>query len=313
MNKNHPCAIILESQCSNRCIFCQSNNVFTRTQEEMRFEFENNKANIIQLAENGFSYIEISGRDPIESPYLISTIEVLKQNNFNDAQLTTHGMHFSDINYANIIVNSGITILKIPLYGVTEEIHDSITQNKGSFKKTIEGIKNARLSNKNLKIKINTLILKQNKHQFIDIYNLSMGLGANQFIVDTVKLIGDSTIWGLNFQELKTTFALFSQNLTRLKNTRFIDYPFCLFGFYSPIIENKNNVPTFGNKYSVPEIYKTEKHGHPAYRNKSFVDICFKCKVKSKCDGFLDSYLNMQNNHIEKLIPVDRKLTLKTS
>ena len=59
------------------------------------------------------------------------------------------------------LADAGLDKLRIPIYGSTATIHDSITQVEGSFDETMRGIENIR-KHTDMDLLITTLIMKQN-------------------------------------------------------------------------------------------------------------------------------------------------------
>lgn len=66
--------------------------------------------------------------------------------------------------------------VEISLYGATPETYEEITGVKGSFKKCIEGIH--KLKEKNIRVKLKTLLMKPNRHEFEQIARLAENLGC---------------------------------------------------------------------------------------------------------------------------------------
>jgi MoaA/NifB/PqqE/SkfB family radical SAM enzyme len=316
-----PAAVIQGNFCSNSCMFCQKNQheknyfelkiKFVESLAKDFREFRNNLKNVGELKKKNFNFIEISGGDPLESIYTYQLIKRIKKAGFEDVQLSTHGMPLSDYEVAKKTVNSGITSLKIPLYGAKSLVHDGITQTKGSFKRTFEGLKNVKNINPNIKLILTTVLMKQNQKELEDLYKLSQILYADLFVVETVKLSNKDYFYALNYAEQKKLIRnFFINNPERIKNMKFVDYPYCVFGFFHEAIENYSAVPVFGSNYEVPDQFKTNIHGLPSYRNKKKLSICSKCKSTKGCDGVLSDYANWSKNSLEALEPVDKLLVL---
>jgi MoaA/NifB/PqqE/SkfB family radical SAM enzyme len=59
-----------------------------------------------------------------------------------DTTLYTNGKRLADIEFVHELIASGIKRITIPLYGVSDKHHDSLTQSQSSFTNTTKGIRN---------------------------------------------------------------------------------------------------------------------------------------------------------------------------
>lgn len=276
--------IILMPGCSNNCVFCgRSPRV---SDKELKIQEIKVLKNIHHLKKKGHSRIEISGNDPLEYDKIIPLIRYVKSQGFDFIQLSTHGLGFSDDNFLREFVNSGITAVKIPLYGSTAEIHDSVTRNKGSFVKIIKGIKG--LKKAGIEIQLCCLLVQQNKDDLVDILKLMKELKADKVYFSIPCL---SNIHDLSYYLPIKDQGKFFVNLDKFaKSNRipitFLDTPYCVFGYVPDNVFNQSGPPDLG-KYNQPD--KKNRSGikdMPKYRLKKKEDICRHCAAAGKCDGF---------------------------
>ena len=168
------CAIICEiNSCRNRCLFCNPTGYRTNRvidKQELRDIETQLLTQAIGLNKKGYDTVEISGCDPIKYEKIARFITILKSSlNFKTVILSTHGRNLDSIKFVKKIKKSGLDELRIPLYGAKASVHDSITQEKGSFKETLSGIKNVKKYEPLTKITLTTLVMKQNYKSIPDI------------------------------------------------------------------------------------------------------------------------------------------------
>ncbi|HZW56577.1 MAG TPA: TIGR04053 family radical SAM/SPASM domain-containing protein [Nitrososphaerales archaeon] len=82
----------------------------------------------------------------------------------------------------------GASSVSISLDGSTEEVHDSIRREPGTFKRTIEAIKDAQLAGLNLQV--NTAVMRRNLRELPSIFSLIKGLGVKTWEVFFLIRVG---------------------------------------------------------------------------------------------------------------------------
>jgi len=115
-------------------------------------------------------FIHMCDYDPNETIYLpcnidfrndfLEIIKLIRMWGFSRIILNTNGRMFSYKDFCSNITKMGINQFNVYLFGNDAKTHDSITGVKGSFEQTIQGIKNLREMNQNVKVlhKISDLI-----------------------------------------------------------------------------------------------------------------------------------------------------------
>jgi radical SAM protein with 4Fe4S-binding SPASM domain len=89
---------------------------------------------------------------------------------------------------AKKIVDSGVSRVAISLDGADADTHDEFRKLKGSFELAIKGFKN--LLALGMGMQVNCTIAKHNAHQFRDLYNLAVNLGAEAIHIFMLVPVG---------------------------------------------------------------------------------------------------------------------------
>ena len=299
--------IILNPGCSLSCIFC--GGARKRTELEIREQALAAYRNLKDLKEKGYKRIAISGSDPIEYEYITELIKYIKEDEgFKWVQLSTHGTRLADPVFLKKLTNSGVDELRMPIYGSTAKIHDSVTKKRGSFNQITAGIKNLLKRTDRIRILISCLIMKQNKNDLLNIVDFVDRLGIKNFYFSIPCLVprisGDYSSFYIPFKDLGGYLKKLYKHALRVNDKIFfLEIPFCAFGVFDPgHIRNVSGPPDLGKYCQPPQLYKTSVPSLPSYRLKKKVRMCKHCKASSRCDGFFCNDINRYG--VGKLKPI---------
>ncbi len=167
---SHRTTVLIETtyRCNEKCIHCYLNGC---RQDEM------NLSTWIEalkyLSNRGVKLLIISGGEPLlyES---IEEIIVYSRLLGMVPFLFTNGLLLKD--KVSNLHKSKICHICISLYGATKENHEIVTQTKGSFVKTIDGLMAARENN--IPVEIRMIVMKHNINDVNSISKLAKSVGA---------------------------------------------------------------------------------------------------------------------------------------
>lgn len=296
--------IIDTNSCMNSCLFCNPERKWVKIDNYRKYELHMMRQALDLIKAGLTEEVEISGCDPIEYPRIAEFIKWLKSKGYGEIQLSTHGRLFKDEKIVEKMKYAGLDSVRIPLYGSNAEIHDSITQEAGSFDDTIKGLENLTRFAPGIKILGTSLIMKQNYNDIIDIIKLSKRFAGSQFV--SIPCISELSIGRkitVDFFALQPYLIKIYNYIKRNKMDVVInDIPFCVFGFFDKIICNKSGPPQAARSYRVPKKFRTGTHNLPQYRLKQHIRICNLCDLRKVCNGFYVNYLKLYNT--DYLVPL---------
>lgn len=150
----------LTEQCNLRCVHCYGNfGELTKGKTE-RMKLEEWFKAIDDLYDMGCRDIQLIGGEPFCYKNIFEIIKYLHKKGFKKITCFTN---------ATLIDETKIKQLKkynvnvrFSLYGYNAETHESITQIKGSFEKTVNAIK--KLKANNLNVSVAVILMKENEH-----------------------------------------------------------------------------------------------------------------------------------------------------
>lgn len=165
--------ISITDRCNLRCVYCVDENTF----EEMSHSDILTYEEIIRLVQIfvsiGIKNIKITGGEPLVRNGVVELIKSIKSiEGVETLTLTTNGVLLS--NYIEELNNAKIDAINISLDSIDKNNYKNITR-RDELDKVLLGIKEA-TKYKNIKIKINTVLLNNYTHSkknIIDIAHLS--------------------------------------------------------------------------------------------------------------------------------------------
>ncbi|NTV28951.1 MAG: radical SAM protein [Candidatus Omnitrophica bacterium] len=281
-------SVVLRPYCSNHCVFCRPLNEDSRlnrpaleTMEKMAY------AAISELRSQGYEKIEVSGADPLEYDGLPEYIKAVRQGGFSWVRVSTNGVRLADRHFTGALLDSGVDVFRIPLYGSRASVHDSVTREPGSFESVVRGIKNLQRSGKT-KILLTSLILKQNCLDLLGIFDLMGDLGCDDLYFSCAFVSNGDFSYYVP-QKLLGPFVskLIEHSAKRGRKVRFVDMPFCVVGYDNNFTRNSGLPAHLASGFGVPGHQKTEMPDLPNYRKKIQAAFCKGCEVANKCEGLL--------------------------
>jgi len=280
--------VILHPYCSNHCVFCNGRKPAEKS--KLIQEKNNVYRNLLDFQKAGISKISISGGDPIEYEEIISLIKNIKKHGFQFVKISTHGRRLADKSFLEEFIRSGIDQVRIPLYGSTAKVHDSITRSKGSFDETLKGIREL-LKKSKIQVQISSLITKQNKDDLLNLIDLLKGLEIKDFYFSIPCILKNKEGYSPYYIPIKDLQQIarevYQYSLKKDFKVKFAEIPFCVFGLIdNERINNTNAPPNLGKYCQPPDEYKTRVKDLPSYRIKTKPEMCSKCRCFDFCDGF---------------------------
>lgn len=274
-------AIMITTLCNNHCIMCHSST---------NYMADYSTREIIESIENTIDgserEIQLSGGEPTLRKDLIQILEKIKElNSSAEIQINSNGRMFYYKEFTRNISNLGIvSSIMTDIHAHNAELHDKITQVKGSFNQTVRGIKN--LLDENIKIRISILVNKLN-YRFLpeiatfikkDFKNVKVSFTYTWFVCNAYKNRGQL------FVKVNDTAPYLEKAANILKeNCIFMHFPICIFK------------PEYQN-YVIKQSFVTDNRED--YPSKE----CHKCKLKNKCGGIWKNYAQLKGEQFKPII-----------
>lgn len=191
--------IDISSRCNENCIHCY---IPANKKNGMMFK-EMFDDILMQCIDMKVLNITISGGEPMLNPLLNSFLLECGQNNFSVNLLSNLTLLSEEL--LDILSENPLFSVQTSLYAMVEDVHDSITNRTGSFRKTMASI--AKLQKRNIPLQINCPIMKQNLPYYKGVLQFASSLN--------VEADADYSLYG--------TYDLSQSNLSRRLSISEID------------------------------------------------------------------------------------------
>jgi MoaA/NifB/PqqE/SkfB family radical SAM enzyme len=282
--------------CNNDCLYCFIGNKTKRKNPTVDF-----LKNMIKQNSKEFPWINFGGGEPTIYKHIAELIKFSKDQGLR-VQMFSNGRRFSDKKFAKSVLDSGIDFITEVFHSFKPEIHDFITQRKGSFKQMLKGIDNLHsLGFHNLHFMY--IVHKQNYRDLRKMMDFFLSFKPAKISFENLVFTGNAV---KNFDNLAVKLTEISPylmeafNLLIEKNIYFrtSSFPLCLFGTkywrYFNNLRYSCSSTNFPFDDSMDDyIVKTD--------GQSLTSKCIDCQLKKYCPGTWATYYSFFGD--DELIP----------
>lgn len=170
--------------CNNRCTFCVQGNkreiYGNRTTEEVR--------DILRQSRQDSDSIVFTGGEVTIRKDFLELLGYAKSLGFQHIQVQSNGRMFSNLPFCMKAIQLGATEFSPAVHGPTAEIHDELTQARGSFAQTVRGIQNLKALNQ--RVVMNSVVTQLNARHLPAMARLFLSLRVDQFQFAFVHALG---------------------------------------------------------------------------------------------------------------------------
>lgn len=149
-------AIDIGFSCNNNCIFCVNEQGHLRS-----FDLSTGEVRaMLEEIKTFFDGIIFNGGEPSIRPDIVDLVSYAKKIGFKTIMLISNGRMFAYPDYCAYLFAAGLNLVFVTIEASCAALHDRLTTVKGSFKETIQGIRNLKKSG--IEVYTNTVINKIN-------------------------------------------------------------------------------------------------------------------------------------------------------
>ncbi len=274
--------ICVWNRCNNHCIMCTNPEDFQTEEDSHDYSFQK----IIQRLETQIPLlkkikenINITGGEPTIHPHFLDLcFWFRKKLPESKIVIASNGRMFHYEHFIKKFLKINNLVIEVAILGPNEKIHDSITRVRGSFKQTIDGLKNIlKFKNTTQELELRIILIKQNYKllqetlSFI-LKNLSSADRIVMIFPEPEGVCGDNyNAVGIKYSQVKKDIFSVIQWWKDRKELRLYHFPLCTLD---------------------PKLWKytwvTQRQ-----EEISFPEQCIKCPYKSYCCGVHRDYLEI--------------------
>ncbi len=270
--------------CNNNCRFCvvaDKRKFGDLTTEELKKQMEEGRKTCKDIV---FTGGEVTIRKDV-----IELVKYAKKLKFDVIQIQTNGRMLCSKKFCEKIIKAGANEFSPALHGHIAELHDYLTRAKGSFKQTVQGIRNLKLLGQ--KVITNTVVTKPNYRYLPEIARLLVSLKVDQFQFAFVHPLGNA--WK-NFDNIVPWISLAAPYIKEglkigaLAGVRCMAeaMPFCLMQGYEEFV-SENYIPETEIREKIDGKVRITKNFTMVRRGvgKIKFEQCKYCKYNKICEG----------------------------
>lgn len=194
--------LALTFRCQNNCVHCYAGGPHSTSE----LTTQQWKEVIDKLKHIGIFIVTFTGGEPTLREDLPELLKYAQDGGIVTG-LITNGRKLKDKKYIKRLEKAGLDFVQITLESHKAVVHDRITGVKGSWKETIQGIKNA--LNTQIYVTTNTTLNMHNADSFLETVDFIKELGVTSFGCNSIIYSGKAV-------EIKDEFALPVEPLNEL-------------------------------------------------------------------------------------------------
>jgi radical SAM protein with 4Fe4S-binding SPASM domain len=189
-------------RCQNDCVHCYAGG----PHETAELSTAQWKAVIDRLSDVGVFIVTFTGGEPTLRDDLPELL-LYAQNKGMVTGLISNGRRLKDKTYVEILEKAGLDFVQVTLESHKPEVHDKMTNAIGSWRDTVEGIRNA--AQTQIYVSTNTTLSRHNAADFLSSMDFIKSLDVNAFGANSLIYSGKAP-------EAQDEFALSTDELTEL-------------------------------------------------------------------------------------------------
>lgn len=275
--------------CNNNCIYCavaSDKKQLVSQGLSVDLSTKECESRIDTSIKNGSEIIILTGGEPTIRLDFFGILKYIKKYN-KHIILQTNARAMSSRSFTKQVANIGILNALVSCQSNKAKIHDLLTGVKGSFRETIQGIKN--MVYYGIPIIINTVFTKINKDTLCDTVSFFHSLGVNRVNYGYIDIVGnaceniDKVL--LNFSEVKRIANNIMKESKKINiQVSFSQLPLC-------VIHDSGKIARNDNVKMLAVQAKKPKQLLFGFNN--YAKICNSCKCKEMCYGIDQKYIAM--------------------
>jgi len=178
----------LTGQCNERCVHCYAESSPTRADA---LEWAEIRSVLEDAKDLGFGLVQLTGGDPLVSPYCIRAVELAKEIGIPSVEIYTNGLALRGDTYERL--RELAPRFAFSLYSHDAEVHDAITRTPGSHARTLRAMRRA--MEDDLKIRVGVISMELNRGHTSQTYGFlrALGLSEESIRFDRMRAVGRGT------------------------------------------------------------------------------------------------------------------------
>ena len=290
------------NRCPFKCIHCYEGQEHKECENPLSFEeWKNIISNLAKMNVNELRFI---GGEPTVYARLNELIDYCKELGIKKVSIFSNLYTIDKERLFNSIVKNDVEV-HFAIYGSYADVHDKVTQVRGSFDKLILNIK--KLQKNDVKLISHVVIMRENENEVEKIYKLLEKLGITKIKYDEYRQVGDlddkHTV--LN-SRLKGQIPNFKASIERFWLSNYINtcwYGKCVISASGDVYpcEMERNYK-YGNirDNTISDIIHSDTIDNFWFLSFNKIETCKQCELRFACIDCRPLALGVKNNIYQK-------------
>jgi len=271
------------------CIDSEKRELVNKTTQEIKNE-------MVEAKSRGTTYLEFIGGEVTIRPDAIELIQFARGLGFKTINMATNGRMFSYLEYAQKVIEAGLSNIIFSIHGHNSKIHDYLTQSNGSFNQLKKGLGNLKKLGFLKNIGSNTTIVKNNLEYLPQIgqFIYDQGIRNSEFIFVDPNYGGACQGFNEHVPKISKATPYIKKCLDigkRASHWHIRYVPLCYFADYLNQVSELQEVATFKTEHLAPDFKNFNVEESRAEIGREKTKKCQKCKLFNQCEGIWKEYL----------------------
>jgi len=281
-------SIHLTDLCNSACTFCV---VASPLYTSETVEYESVERFLKENSGKGFEIVNLHGGEPTTHPKFIDTLLLIQKLGYREVHLQTNGLKLAVKGFTQKLIDMGVSRFIVSLHGDSDEVQDRQTGTTGGYKKTLEGIRNIKLSGGY--VRTNTVITTQNVNRLYPLTQLACDLEVDHINYSNLHPVG-SARYALGrilptFQEIRNNlYPAIDVALSRERRVTLEGFPYCM-------VREKMDLHLHNEHRKVRMLMRGEViENYDSFMNKGmriYGTPCERCILRDLCGGVYPQYI----------------------
>ncbi|MBI2389182.1 MAG: radical SAM protein [Deltaproteobacteria bacterium] len=182
----------LTGQCNEQCVHCYAES---GPQVESALDRDTVRAALRDARELGFRVVQFTGGDPLLCPDLVEHVALARELGFEIVEIYTNGLALTDALLDKLAPAE--PRFAFSFYSVDPDVHDGITQTRGSHGKTSAAIR--RVVARGLRARVGIIVMEENAPHVAETAAYVESLGVKQYGASAARGVGRGRVFDGDF------------------------------------------------------------------------------------------------------------------
>lgn len=171
--------LAIDAECNQACAFCSVKWVI-QPEDGGDERLERALRDLRRAREDGVEIVRLNGIDPLNFSRVLDVVREVRDLGFARLDVYSTSRRFADADFARAFADAAPrdVSVSLPVYGVTAEVHETVTGAPGSFDEVMAAVANLRAHFGRARLRISTVAVKANVEQFPEIAAFAARHGA---------------------------------------------------------------------------------------------------------------------------------------